>query len=552
MRCSRSRCCILAPCRASVVLFFPTASSSSPRLAQTFQFRSARLRRNGRNHRRPKLQGRPQPAQTVLAPMALGAYQTRDLSLDNAFGLLPLPLPFCSIRIQYSGPPGSVIGEVSSIESKGDLLVDSRVTNEADWLGMSGAHPWHLDEETESVLILTNMGDKECAMGFQVQAGGVHYHLIDLRLAPHEIRAIDIRKLRDAQKADFQGNKIPAEATDGSVIWARMEDVPVTGRLVVLQRHREMASNYTCGTGCPCPTNFFSMAVTCQGDPIVVLQNDQHFATQNRVDCNQLHFYSDETNFSSWTSSYPSIATVNNSNHKGLATGVSGGTTTIIAQFTTTNYYYVPYSGCHTQPVGGAGNKSCNVVWVTLSLRSAGTLSSDNSAAPVMSSILGTNDLYTLMDTDGFWVTPVEVVGYVAPSTFTGSITIHRQLLGLTVYDTCTLTQTRGPADDSSNFLLRDDDPQSGGSAGKVYDTDEPGIEPTSSDPVNHVFHFRANFYEYATTTINGATRTVSGNLNWFSRVSYLKTSNGSQLSNDIGGDNIAGTGTTKTSCDLR
>ncbi|MBZ5545525.1 MAG: hypothetical protein LAO07_17905, partial [Acidobacteriia bacterium] len=256
------------------------------------------------------------PVQTVLAPLPLGAYSTEDISLDSAFGLLPLPLPFCSIRIQYSGPPGSVIGEVSSIESKGDLVIDSRVTNEADWLGMSGAHPWHLDEETESVLILTNMGDKECAIGFQVQAGGVHYHLIDLKLAPHEVRAIDIRKLRDAQKPDFQGNKIPAEASDGSVIWARMEDVPVTGRLVVMQRHKGIASNYTCGTGCPCPTNFFSLAVTCQGDPIIPLQTDQHFATQNRVDCNQLHFYNDITGSSSWTSSYPSIATVNNSNHK--------------------------------------------------------------------------------------------------------------------------------------------------------------------------------------------------------------------------------------------
>ncbi|MBZ5544264.1 MAG: hypothetical protein LAO07_11390, partial [Acidobacteriia bacterium] len=82
---------------------------------------------------------------------------------------------------------------------------------------------------------------------------------------------------------------------------------------------------------------------------------------QNRVDCNQLHFYNDITGSSSWTSSYPSIATVNNSNHKGLATGVSGGTTTIVAQFSTTNYQYIPYSGCRTQPVNGAGNRTCNV-----------------------------------------------------------------------------------------------------------------------------------------------------------------------------------------------
>jgi hypothetical protein len=66
-------------------------------------------------------------------------------------------------------------------------VIDSRVTNEADWLGMSGAHPWHLDDETESVLFLTNAGDQECPIGFLVQAGGVHTALV--RNAKMEILA---------------------------------------------------------------------------------------------------------------------------------------------------------------------------------------------------------------------------------------------------------------------------------------------------------------------------------------------------------------------------
>lgn len=157
------------------------------------------------------------------------------------------------------------------------------------------------------------------------------------------------------------------------------------------------------------------------------------------------------------------------------------------------------------------------------------------------------------MDTSGYWVTPVEVVGYVTPSTYTGAIKIRRQLLGVYVYDNCTLIKSVGPKDDTTqSSFLYDDDPQSGGSAGKVYDTDTPGIQPLSSDTVNDVYHYRANFYQYAEATINGVTETVSGNLNWFSRVSYLKTSSGSQLSTSISGDNIAGTGSTKTSCDLK
>ncbi len=142
-----------------------------------------------------------------------------------------LPLPFCFIRIQYSGPPGTVVGEVSSIEQRGDLLIDSRLATEGDGWAGSGAHPWRLDSETESVLFLTNLGDKDARMGFQVQAGGVHYYLTDLKLSAHETRVIDLRNLRDAQKSDFQKNKIPAAAADGSVLWIRLDKVPVMGRL---------------------------------------------------------------------------------------------------------------------------------------------------------------------------------------------------------------------------------------------------------------------------------------------------------------------------------
>ena len=85
--------------------------------------------------------GEEGPQQTALAPVALGPYSTQDVSLDAAFDLLPLPLPYCSVRIQYSGVPGSVIGEVSSVESKGDLVIDSRLANERDGWAGSGGHP---------------------------------------------------------------------------------------------------------------------------------------------------------------------------------------------------------------------------------------------------------------------------------------------------------------------------------------------------------------------------------------------------------------------------
>ena len=54
-----------------------------------------------------------------------------------------------------------------------------------------------------------------------------------MQLNAHETRAIDLRKLRDAQQPDCKNNKIPAAAADGSVTWVRLDNVPVMGRLMV-------------------------------------------------------------------------------------------------------------------------------------------------------------------------------------------------------------------------------------------------------------------------------------------------------------------------------
>ena len=273
----------------------------------------------------------------VLPPLVLGPYGTKDFSLDAAMGQLPAPLPFCSIRIEYSGAPGTAIAEVSSIELKGDLVIDSRVNNEADWLGMSGAHPWHLDDETDSILFLTNMTDQVGGVGFQVQAGGVHYHLTRLRLAGHETRAIDLRKLRDAQKPDLMGNMIPAAATDGSVLWIRF-DGPVTGRLVVLKRHQGMASNYTCSGGCICQPTFDHLEVVPLTWAGVPGDSTLFIGRLWKRDCYNNTFYCDLSG-GPWSSQNPSVASVTPGG--GWVTAQSGGGTAIKLGPITT-YAYTP------------------------------------------------------------------------------------------------------------------------------------------------------------------------------------------------------------------
>src|SRR5579875_1967008 len=78
---------------------------------------------------------------------------------------------------------------------------------------------WHLDQNTESILFLTNESNQPARIGFQVTTQGIHYYLTQLKLQPHETRAINIRLLRDVQLADFR--RIFPRSNEGKLLCRR-------------------------------------------------------------------------------------------------------------------------------------------------------------------------------------------------------------------------------------------------------------------------------------------------------------------------------------------
>ena len=195
-------------------------------------------------------------------------------------------------------------------------------------------------------------------------------------------------------------------------------------------------------------------------------------------------------------------------------------------------------------------NEDFTVVNVTLALRTSGTVSSDDAAKNEYNNSFNTSSLGLIQypSTKG-WSTGIEIVGTVLPSNFSGKVILKREVLGAKVFFDMTLIKTTPQGDDTSNPLFRDDDPQSGGSNGKVYDLDGPGIGADTS-PVGSIIRQRANFREYATVDGNQ----VSGDLATYSRVSVKKTSNNTivQVQADISNDNEAGTGTTNLTWNLQ
>jgi hypothetical protein len=182
-------------------------------------------------------------------------------------------------------------------------------------------------------MFLTNMGERPARIGFDVVALGTHYYLTKLKLQPHETRAIDLRKLRDAQTADLKGNKIPAQASDGSVVWSRLDNVPVMGRLLVLQRHKGISSNYDCSI-CDCPPAF--TALELEPSSITLLVNDTIWCdAEARFEeyCNNYYWWYYVN--ADYISSDPNIASITTG---GLVTGLSGGLATMTGTYS--DYYY--------------------------------------------------------------------------------------------------------------------------------------------------------------------------------------------------------------------
>ncbi len=68
----------------------------------------------------------------ALAPLTVGPDSTVDFSLAAVLNQLALPVPYASVRIQYSGRPGSMIAQVASVDESQDLVVDARTANELD------------------------------------------------------------------------------------------------------------------------------------------------------------------------------------------------------------------------------------------------------------------------------------------------------------------------------------------------------------------------------------------------------------------------------------
>ena len=351
----------------------------------------------------------------------------------------------------------------------------------------------------------------------------------------------DITEIMAGAGPDLEGNVIPPGAQEGSVEIVG-EEADNQTILLAVDSSIYNVRKATCYTQCTTCNGTTSYGVAASPFSVGVgssvgeyLQAQWNTGTQY-----------DYTSSSNWSSSSPGIATVPS---PGQVQGVAPGSVTVTAGISGVPVYA---NTCNPYPIcpilgGGGGQAPGTTLQVTISMRNSGTVSSDDAGATAYKSETGSTSLGPYAKCyEG-----VELVGAVSPSTYTGAVTLHRRIVSFGCYlgsttENCGITAGQ---DDTSNSMLLDTDPQSGGSAGKVYDLDAPGVTG-SMVPYNSTRRLRVNFQEYATDAAGNA---VSSAFNYFIRVSCTADPSGNvSWANDVANDNQLGSGTTNTSWNLQ
>jgi hypothetical protein len=179
-------------------------------------------------------------------------------------------------------------------------------------------------------------------------------------VAPHQTTVIDIRKLRDTQVPDVNGQTIPVGETRGQVQWSLTGGVDkvVIGRSEQVDLVQGISSNYAC-QNC-CPNNFFDGWLTpvqstgFQGDQI------QFIAMQQDANCYGQVYPPYQVGTPFYTSSDMSVC--NPDFNTGTTTGVGPGEAFINGAWMGDKWLFTPTGDCDYTPEEVLREAICDIL----------------------------------------------------------------------------------------------------------------------------------------------------------------------------------------------
>jgi hypothetical protein len=494
-----------------------------------------------------------QHADLPLTPLGPRETHIVDFSQYLKSNLLPASIMDFTLEMSHPGIMGDVVFQVFSVDQSGNFVFGAEARGNASF--RDDFNYWSTAGNNDTMLSVHNVSDEDLpvivTIGFN--EGKASYRFAPVTVPRGGTVGMDLKiMIAQASKPDDNGNAMPAGATFGTL---RIE--AADGHLA--ERFMATASIFdpvsgTCGGSCKICN--VANDIELLGNPLAgaVSTSQQVTATVNWDDGSN----SDATLNSHFSSSAASIISVTNTpgvSGNGMATFSTVGSSTITGNFTFTGGDpNNPPPECPTScpPDVIQGTTPGTTVSATISQNTSEQPSGDDAKASNYQSATGTMSLgpFTNLNTFQGCGVGYETIGTLAPSTYAGNIVIHRTVISEQVFTNSTEDPgAEEPAgyDDTSALSFQDQDPQSGGSGGKVYDLDAPGYHPPAID--GNTYRLRVNFSTFASLP-DGTV--ISPPYNFYVRLSCQWLSPGMAFGTDVAGDNQIGVGTTKTSWNLQ
>ncbi len=263
----------------------------------------------------------------VIPDVWLNAGEVKEINISALLSSNNITNALASgLHFEHNGLPGKVLVSAQSVSQDGNNIFrvpfrDSRLSSS------TGTYPWSLDGDSKAIVYLQNVTDATRKYTVQIDYEGGSYVLGVKTLQARQVIAYDIRKIRDEQTPDINGNTIPPTATAGKAYWSvnGTGSRDIIGRIEQADLVNGLSSTSACGRCCP------NSIIDARLEPYSVVgfigDTNPFIAIEYDVDCygNPLYPFPTEYNVS-FSSSDTSVATINST---GLATGVGVGTTTI-------------------------------------------------------------------------------------------------------------------------------------------------------------------------------------------------------------------------------
>jgi hypothetical protein len=269
-----------------------------------------------------------------VASAMVPAGTTKGLTLDAVQGDPDLKNSFLIIS---DGVPGDLIAKLVSTSGPRLREVESEAKDEKAREN-GGNHPWSLDEDTESTLLLFNHSAEPRRFNVGIASGDVVWQKV-YELAPMQTEAISIRSLIQDRVKDDGGRTMPRDILSGTVDWYTFDLEVGSGRILQSSRQLAMARNFGCVSPMAlCVVYIQPATISLVAGQTVSIAADPYICNVDSGGCNGDPAFAGPGNASnphyhySWSvNDAASISGPNTSDYVSLY-GASGGTGTLFLQ----------------------------------------------------------------------------------------------------------------------------------------------------------------------------------------------------------------------------